>query len=204
MSRVGSRYIICETADDVRSGMYIASLPRSACKSSVLNVGTDDSDAEVEVVVKFTAQYNSDAHQLLAEAGLAPTLHACQLLHGGLYMVVMDYLKCDTLWARHEQAVPRTVYEDVKLAVEKLHDKDFVFGDLRLSNVMCVRKAGRMGAMLVDFDWVEKDERGKYNSTMNDVLPDWAKGMMRGAVMKKEHDLEMLEKLNRACRWESI
>jgi hypothetical protein len=41
-------------------------------------------------VVKFTAQYHPEAHHLLAAEGLAPVLHACVPVCGGLFMVVMD------------------------------------------------------------------------------------------------------------------
>ena len=47
-----------------------------------------------EVLVKFTAKYNKDAHHLLAknDPPLAPTLHSCTRVIGDLFMVVMQYI----------------------------------------------------------------------------------------------------------------
>lgn len=42
-----------------------------------------------EVVMKFTAQYHPEAHHRLANEGLAPVLHACVPVCGGLFMVVV-------------------------------------------------------------------------------------------------------------------
>jgi hypothetical protein len=47
----------------------------------------------VEVVVKFTANYNEEAHRILADEGLAPKLYACQRVIGNLFMVVMERLR---------------------------------------------------------------------------------------------------------------
>ncbi|THG94624.1 hypothetical protein EW145_g8104 [Phellinidium pouzarii] len=66
-----------------------------------------------DVFVKFTSKYCEAAHKHLADHGhgLAPTLHACVRIRGGLLMVTMDFV----------------VGEDG-------HDAGYVFGDLRLPN----------------------------------------------------------------------
>ena len=48
------------------------------------------SDTNQEVIVKFTARYNAGAHHLLANDQLAPKLHFCERVIGGLYMVIID------------------------------------------------------------------------------------------------------------------
>lgn len=51
----------------------------------------EESDEEIDVVVKFTVRYHSEAHRILAEEQLAPTLYFCIPLVGDMYMVIMDY-----------------------------------------------------------------------------------------------------------------
>ena len=48
------------------------------------------SDADKEVIVKFTTHYNKVAHCLLTKSKFAPTLHFCECVISNLYMVVMD------------------------------------------------------------------------------------------------------------------
>ncbi|KAI0808275.1 hypothetical protein C8Q74DRAFT_1363676 [Fomes fomentarius] len=121
----------------------------------------------VEVLVKFTAEYNADAHRILAKAGFAPALHACVPVCGGLKMVVMDRVQGENAWnAEQRDELPLTVYESVRSAIEVLHLAGFVFGDLRLPNIMCLPD-GR--AMLVDFDWVGKADEARYPATLNDT-----------------------------------
>lgn len=55
-------------------------------------------DSDQEVIVKFTSRYNEAAHRLLASAQLAPTLHFCERIIGGLYMVIMDRVSGKSVW----------------------------------------------------------------------------------------------------------
>ncbi|EJD00497.1 uncharacterized protein FOMMEDRAFT_159204, partial [Fomitiporia mediterranea MF3/22] len=106
---------------------------------------------EVNVVVKFTAHYHEDAHRMLAEEQLAPTLHFCIHLFGDMYMVIMDYVEGTSLYFTQEELRDREkIYNDVERAVKLLHEQDLVFGDLRVQNIVS-RPDG--GAMLIDFDW---------------------------------------------------
>ncbi|KZP17845.1 hypothetical protein FIBSPDRAFT_746358 [Athelia psychrophila] len=150
------------------------------------------------VVVKFAQRYNTDAHKLLASKGLAPRLlysgfdkgnthGSC----GSLKMVVMEFLEGRTAYDIH---APLSVkqYEHVRNAVKVLHDEDFVFGDLRLPNIMVDGET----AKLVDFDWCGKEGIGRYPTTINDTGVTWHTGVGRGGKMKKEHDDFMLLKGN--------
>ncbi|TBU21455.1 hypothetical protein BD311DRAFT_678300, partial [Dichomitus squalens] len=195
LSRTGRRYIHPRNEDEVRSAMYIATLQVPAASGAVesSSVGTS-----VEVAVKFTARYGVAAHELLAKQGLAPILYACRPVLGDLYMVVMEFVSGKTAWNMIEscEQIPHPVWADVQKAIEALHEKDLVFGDLRLPNIMCVpTESGGMRAKLVDFDWAGIHGKDRYPTTMNAQLKDWAPGMDRYEIMLKDHDRQMLEKL---------
>ncbi len=194
LSRTGRHFTLLDPsvvtsevlADDRRSGMYIGRLYTSA-------------DDFVEVVVKFTTQYNSAAHSILADAGFAPKLHACIPVCGGLKMVVMDRVQGQNAYAwRAERRckLPPAVYEGVRSAIELLHQAGFVFGDLRLSNIMLTPDGH---VMLVDFDWAGKADEARYPATLNDSWTFWAPGVERYAIMCMEHDLHLLKHIKSSC-----
>lgn len=163
----------------------------------------------LDVVVKFPNRYCEEAHRHLALHGLAPKLHFFGEIQGGLYMVVMDYVKeATTGYDRStEKTIPHGAYEDIRRAVGLLHEKGLVFGDLRRPNILIVgRKVQDVytqesnkqnGAVLIDFDWCGKDGEAIYPDTLNDTGDiEWAEGVKRGGLMKKEHDLYQLGKLS--------
>ena len=65
------------------------------------------------------------------------------------------------------------------------------FGDLRPPNVM-ITNEGKV--KLVDFNWVGEDGQARYPYLISSQI-SWAPGVKRYAIMKKEHDLHMLEQL---------
>jgi hypothetical protein len=154
------------------------------------------------VLVKFCEKYSEDAHRLVAAAGLAPTLHFCSLIIGDIFMVVMDlvvgrdayhkFLHCD---------LPLTVLNDVKLVLEKLHEAGLVYGDVRCPDIMVFKSQEKdeeiWRGLLIDFDWAGPVGKTKYPAMMNDSGQiNWANGVAPAAEIKKEHDIEMLGKLN--------
>ncbi|KAI0750492.1 hypothetical protein C8Q74DRAFT_1361750 [Fomes fomentarius] len=154
-----------------------------------------------EVLVKFCFRYCERAHRLLADHDppLAPKLHACVRLLGGVTMVVMDivpgYDNAATKY-RHRE-LPAEVFGEVSMAVELLHDAGLVHGDLRRPNVMAVeREPGRMGAMLLDFNWAGEDGEVRYPALLNQRGQiDWADGVRPGRPIRMQHDKDMLAKL---------
>ncbi|KAJ7848373.1 hypothetical protein B0H14DRAFT_2356787, partial [Mycena olivaceomarginata] len=152
-----------------------------------------------EVIVKFARRYNVGAHQILAEMNLAPKLYHHCLVRGGLIMVVMERVvgMMASHWAYHHQdtPLPHSVLEDVRRAIEVLHHRNIVFGDLRLPNIM-VRQHGegeaRARAVLVDFDRAAIAGQGRYPATISD-LDVWAPTVVPYGVMEKKHDLHLLE-----------
>ncbi|KAJ7217404.1 hypothetical protein B0H12DRAFT_340205 [Mycena haematopus] len=151
----------------------------------------------IQVVVKFSKQYNTTAHHLLSQVDLAPHLFDSRVVLGGYTMVIMARISGRTAFhLNHTQAqLPATVYTDASKAVRELHRQDIVFGYLRLPNII-VKAEGH--AMLVDFDWAAPDGVGRYPPTISE-LREWAPGVDAYQPMTKEHDLFMLEKLRLLC-----
>jgi hypothetical protein len=95
------------------------------------------------------------------------------------------------------------VLKDIGEAVEKLHRENIVFGDLRRPNIMILDQesshladSNGRHAMLVDFDWCGLDGEGTYPVSLNDSddMP-WHEDVERGGIMRKAHDLYLLDKL---------
>ncbi|CAE6446212.1 unnamed protein product [Rhizoctonia solani] len=156
-----------------------------------------------KIVVKFATRYHSDAHRLLAEEGLAPEL----LYDGTMYpkdqpgpehfMVVMEYVNGGDLGQSSVHPPPLCVSQDVERAIQLLHAKDLVFGDLRMPNIMLEKdKTGLViGAKLIDFEWCGKHHVERYPLSMNQVTLTWAPGMRPGQPLDKDHDIKMFHRL---------
>lgn len=163
-------------ADDISSGLYLASLPPSSVSPSESAPSTEP----IEVLMKFTARYNVEAHRILYAAGYAPRLYSCSRVYGELYMVMMEYLRepWQTLWSWVEdrKLVPQSVWDDIAATLDILHSENIVFGDLRLPNIMCTEEDSSLHIKLVDFDWAGRDDEDRYPVMINHYLKDWAPG----------------------------
>ncbi|CAG8806816.1 18241_t:CDS:2, partial [Racocetra persica] len=87
----------------------------------------------------YLGQYNQRAHELCSEIGKVPKLfYINKEVVDGFYMVVMDYIEamplyyCDSL--SHDEY--KTILEYVEEAIDKLHDENIVYADLRDSNIL--------------------------------------------------------------------
>ncbi|GES77882.1 hypothetical protein RCL_jg29394.t1 [Rhizophagus clarus] len=156
------------------------------------------------IVVKFTPEYNVEAHNLCADVGCAPNLLYCsddvqtQIL-GGFRMIIMEYvngISLDQKLAEGELAAEscKTIYKDMERAIKLLHGKNFVFADLRASNVLVFETEDTQRAMLIDFDWCGKDDVDRYPPSMNQDL-SWPSEAKPCALLKKNHDLYWLDLL---------
>ena len=155
-----------------------------------------------DIVVKFVDRYGQRAHQILADEGLAPKLLYCgsprlvddQPSYQSISMVVMEYVDGNT-FAVAKQKMSEESVEAVRAAVrsalELLHSHGLVFGDLRSPNIM-ITKDGKV--KLIDFDWAGEEGRAKYPSLISPEIA-WPEGVKALAVMRTEHDLDMLSKL---------
>lgn len=94
------------------------------------------------IVVKFVEHHGETAHRLLADAGLAPKLFYYgsphidegQPSYHPLLMVVMEYVEGKTLAIAKPQMTPKmeeSVQLELQRALDILHRKGMVFGDLR-------------------------------------------------------------------------
>ena len=131
------------------------------------------------VVVKFTKSYCQDAHKILAEASLAPGLRYCEKVESvGTYVVVMDIIV-----GKYPQAPrkDRDFTKKLRMAIETLHAKGFVHGDLREPNVLVTKEAD---VKIIDFDWCGKVGEARYPSNIN--FGDGIK-----CPTEKVHDQEM-------------
>ncbi|KAF8340673.1 uncharacterized protein EI90DRAFT_2906735 [Cantharellus anzutake] len=147
------------------------------------------------VVVKFVSKYCAQAHRLLAAHNLSPVLHYAGTedtqasMYGARYMVVMDFVDAEPL-----NTLTELQFQQVTNAIRLLHSHHFVFGDLRLPNILI--KDGN--AMIVDFDWCGEEGKACYPESLNHQDIDWAVGVSPGSVITREHDLHMLDNLKPA------
>ena len=146
------------------------------------------------VVVKFVSRYHAQAHRILAERRLAPTLHYASTddaeapKYGGRCMIVMDFVEGKPAVG----SLSEGQFEQVNEAIQLLHSHDFVFGDLRPVNILITDDT----AMLIDFDWCGKAEEAQYPASLNTTDDiGWPPGVEPDSVMRKEHDIFMLQKL---------
>ncbi|KDQ56619.1 hypothetical protein JAAARDRAFT_194606 [Jaapia argillacea MUCL 33604] len=170
--------------------------PLESHPSCVIYLAKTIEDNPCDIVVKFVRRYGHEAHQEVAKCGLAPQLlyfgdiDPTGLSYGGLRMVVMEYVEGETV---HEvlkaRALPTTFSEQLKAAIDHLHEKDFVFGDLRQPNVM-VSKGGKV--QLIDFDWAGREGEARYPACISNSV-DWPEGVEGLGKILKKHDQVMLE-----------
>ena len=165
-------------------------------------------------MINLVDRYGFQAHQLLADVGIAPQLFYCGLLYGkpdirnagsraedsletyGLYidqilMVVMEHTEGDTLG--DAPTLPEDARDQTATAIQKLHDAQLVFGDLRARNITV---SGNK-AILIDFDWAGEAGKVRYprNLSGSVVWPEDARLLeMKPALVA--HNLFMLDQLN--------
>ncbi|KAG7091471.1 hypothetical protein E1B28_010502 [Marasmius oreades] len=155
------------------------------------------------VIIKFTPTYNPDAHELLAAEGLAPKLLHCTKIVNDRWMIVMEYLDqaqnaYTYLLNSPTLSLPHSVYDDVKTALKKLHEKNIVFGDVRVQNIMVAadkKRVDRVRGYLIDFDWCGADGEARYPITMSNLKVYEETGMHAYGKMHMYHDRELLERL---------
>ncbi|KAH9027873.1 hypothetical protein EDB85DRAFT_2148231 [Lactarius pseudohatsudake] len=140
----------------------------------------------------FRATYVAAAHY-------APELFFCERIQGGVTMVIMKFIAGQNAHYHRfqDRELPPDILDDVKSAVRVLHDAGIVFGDLRRPNIVIDTTGDRDRALLVDFEWAGHDGKARYPALLNNTGQiTWATGVKRHGIMRKEHDIEMIEYLN--------
>ncbi|THH27325.1 hypothetical protein EUX98_g6864 [Antrodiella citrinella] len=173
-----------------------------------------------DVVVKFCERYGREAHECLAKQSppLAPKFHFQAALLGGYVMVVMDYVDASTAFDMYKyRPMSMSLAADVQRAMQVLHSRGSVHGDLRRSNVLVQEKRRNRKraeseegldasaelensgneiqdhAMLIDFDWSGTAGETTYPFTINlDIR--WAPTVFAAGPILKEHDEYMLNR----------
>lgn len=141
----------------------------------------------VEVLVKFARTYNKDAHNCLAAEGLAPKLHYCGPVKGGVIMVVMEYVKGAELGSCEKDSCAWSVFDDLRKALVLLDEANIVHGDIRANNIII--DESKEHAKVIDFDWAGEHDKARYPEWVNTrVKREWHEEVKSRAVMKKKHD----------------
>ena len=144
------------------------------------------------VVVKFTRRYSGEAHQLLAQASLAPKLLHHEMIKGTrIHFVVMEHIKVTTTDEDALKGERGAKYATrLREAVQLLHSKGFVFGDLRGPNILIEEN----GLKLVDFDWCGKCGEARYPVTVS-VGIEWPDGVKGEEKIDYAHDKAWFKRL---------
>ncbi|KAK0490452.1 hypothetical protein IW261DRAFT_13641 [Armillaria novae-zelandiae] len=156
---------------------------------------------KTKVVVKFAQTYGVEAHGLLAQHNLAPPLLHFKHLnedgagYGALKMVVMGYVEGMTASkVFNGAALSPNVVVGLERAINILHGKGLVFGDLRRPNIMIMPEDNTV--QLIDFDWAGKENEARYPIHLNESKEvKWADGVGSYQKIDKKHDLDMLKRL---------
>ena len=143
------------------------------------------------ICIKFVRRYSSEAHLFCASRGFAPKLKGFDKLAGGWYMVVMENISDDYRQAETSADLVNC-RDDIARHLGEFHQHHYVHGDIRITNVM-VRKDGKAGFMLVDFDWAGTIGEVRYPSNINITEVMRPKGVVDGELMTAEHDMKMLD-----------
>ena len=154
------------------------------------------------LIVKFTKHYCEDAHQLLAENGLAPLLYRVEVLHSGWKMIIMESIGWQTLHSFKENLtnvssgaatnnttqlltenqIKVPIRQNVNNAVTLLHENGFVHGDLRPNNIL-VNPAGEI--RIIDFDFAGNATGSDQPFLNMNNGVHWAEGATRGGLLKR-------------------
>lgn len=150
------------------------------------------------ICVKFVKNYSDKVHSFCASMKVAPALIGFDRVPGGWHMVVMEaldeYQDLDTQTATH------FVLDGIRAKIVLLHQAGYVHGDIRDTNVM-VRRDGKKGFMLVDFDWAGKIGEVRYPMNVHWGDDLWRPREARdNKLIMSDHDLEMLEHMLESIR----
>lgn len=152
-----------------------------------------ETDNTERICIKFVRRYSQAVHEKCAEMGIAPKLRGFEDIGAGWKMVIMDALD-EKYQPFDKRTLPVGAENYLRRRLVELHQVNFVHGDVRDVNVM-VRKDGKLGLMLVDFDWSGIIGEVRYPSNVNKVdlwRPD---DVSDGLLIKSDHDMAMLHRI---------
>jgi len=151
---------------------------------------------ERKLLVKFENRpYPVELHLKLEEKGFAPELLGYESFDPWWHVVVMEHLG-NNEEAQHLDEVDITdeIRAKVEAGVKTIHEAGFVHGDLRGPNILV--KGDNI--YILDLEWAEKETKAVYPFDLNPEVFGEAheeQGIKPGAVIKKEHDWWMVNRL---------
>lgn len=154
-------------------------------------------DKNEDICIKFVRSYSKDAHLLLASTGHAPVLRGFESVPGGWFMVVMDVLD-ESSYRRFDHLHPRPEHHKSLIEiVGSLHQKGFVHGDLRDTNLW-IKESSKLplefNFMLIDFDWSGVIGAVRYPMNVYEGRDlRRPKGAYDGEFILAEHDVGMVD-----------
>ena len=151
------------------------------------------------VCIKFVHRYGANVHAWCAERAFAPKLIACEALHGGWFMVIMELLDKSWITLADMDAIPEGLRERVHDKFVSLHQMGMVHGDLRDTNIMVKKRDGDLAWILIDFDWAGNEGEVEYPMLVNNS-PSLGRpaDAHDGLPILAEHDDFMFEHVFRA------
>lgn len=184
----------CDEKSNVIHFEYIKPLERDPTCVTFLARTNSDSEFPKDIVVKFVDRYGAEPHRLLAKDCLAPELFYYGPIgcvegdpsYGHLRMVVMEYIDGKTV--DQVKQLPSKFLDDIRRALKILHEKNYVFGDLREPNIIITKNHE---LRLIDFDWAGEAMKSQYPALMSSNV-SWPKGVEALSIMEIEHDNQML------------
>ena len=162
-------------------------------------------DQQPRRLFKYTERYSCDVHRLLAgsESPLAPLLHSCIVLPGGMYEVQMEFLAAEEGWQMLQDCSDIVAARGAALqALARVHGlqmldaggiaRRVVLGDARDSNVMVrTTQAGGVEVRFVDMDWAGFEGEARYPPFMSPMVA-WPDGAADGELITQQHDTLLL------------
>ncbi|KXN93307.1 hypothetical protein AN958_00231, partial [Leucoagaricus sp. SymC.cos] len=154
-----------------------------------------------ECIVKFTQRYSEEVHSYLASRGWAPRLRKCIRVGDDWIAVVMDRSTYEMLYDLSFGLTPaekEKVRQKVERIVQGLHEKGYVHGDIRDTNLLVDRNSlssDDVTVHLVDFDWAGRIGEVRYPYGVNCETMKRPAGVEYGTIITVEHDIEMVSYL---------
>ena len=151
--------------------------------------------AGTRIYVKFTRRYSEAAHRAAYDAGYAPELLAANDVYGW-YMVVTRDISWDYVlfWDLEDRQSRIEAKAQVKIAIDAIHAKGFVHGDMRDVNIMVNRHNSR-DIKIIDWDWAGRIGEARYPHNVNKHSVDRPDGVDSCGEINADHDLSMVELL---------
>src|SRR5437660_9303827 len=109
-------------------------------------------------------------------------------------MVVMDRLPSEYVWL-HSCIPTLPLVENIREVLTKLHQKGYVHGDFRDTNIM-VCESDQTKFMFIDFDWAGKIGEVRYPMHVHRGRNLWRpEGVIDEELIKADHDVDMLSNI---------